>query len=70
MSLIQPGEQVREQVGERVTGEVRGEVAGEVTGEVARLLLVMQGEMKRSAMQGALALTGEDSFRGTIPKIV
>ena len=50
MSLIQPGEQVREQVGERVTGEVRGEVAGEVTGEVARLLLVMQGDMKRSAV--------------------
>ena len=46
MSLIQPGEQVREQV----TEQVRGEVAGEVTGEVDRLLLVMQGDMKRSAV--------------------
>ena len=36
---------------------------GEVAGEVARLLLVMQGEMKRSAMQEALELKGEDSFR-------
>ena len=58
-SLIQPGEQVTEQVREQVTGEVTGEVAG----EVARLLLVMQGEMKRSAMQEALELKGEDSFR-------
>jgi predicted HTH transcriptional regulator len=57
------------------TGEVTGEVAGEVTGEVAgeqssqvreevaRVLLVLNGEMKRSAIQAALKLRHEDHFR-------
>ena len=51
-SLIQFVEQVREQV----TGEVRGEVAGEVTGEVARLLLVVQGCMKRIRDAGSIRI--------------
>ena len=61
-SLIQPEEQLTEQVREQIAGEVRGEVTGEVKGEVARLLLVIQGDMKRSAMLEALELKGEDSF--------
>ncbi|MCL2899114.1 Fic family protein [Brenneria tiliae] len=40
-------------------------VTGEVTGEVLRLLTVMQGEMKRSDIQGALGLKHEDHFRNT-----
>ena len=46
-----------------VTGEVTGEVAGEVAGEVRRLLAVLDGEMKRTEIQAALALRHEDYFR-------
>jgi predicted HTH transcriptional regulator len=56
------GEVAGEVTGE-VTGEVAGEVTGEVTGEVAKLLQVMRGEMKRSEIQSALGLSGEDNFR-------
>jgi ATP-dependent DNA helicase RecG len=38
-------------------------VTGEVTGEVRRLVLAMEGEMKRTEMQGALGLKHEDHFR-------
>lgn len=48
---------------DQVAGTVTGEVTGQVTGEVARLLPVMTGEMKRSEIQAALGLTGEDNFR-------
>ena len=48
---------------DQVTGEVTEEVTGEVTGEVGRLLAVIQGEMKRSELQQALALKHEDHFR-------
>lgn len=47
----------------RVTDQVTGEVTREVTGEVGRLLAVIQGEMKRSELQQALALKHEDHFR-------
>ena len=40
-----------------------GGVTGEVTGEVQRLLTVLIGEMKRTDIQGALALRHEDYFR-------
>ncbi|MCW5550889.1 MAG: DUF4062 domain-containing protein [Verrucomicrobiae bacterium] len=46
-----------------VTGVVAGEVTGVVTGEVERVVLVLQGEMKRTAIQGALGLRHEDYFR-------
>ena len=46
-----------------VAGVVAGEVTGEVTGEVERVVLVLQGEMKRTAIQGALGLRHEDYFR-------
>ena len=39
------------------------EVTGEVTGEVRKLLSVMTGEMKRTAIQVALGLKHEDHFR-------
>jgi predicted HTH transcriptional regulator len=42
---------------------VAGQVTGQVTGEVERLVLVLQGEMKRSAIQTALGLRHEDYFR-------
>ncbi|MDD5306231.1 MAG: ATP-binding protein [Deltaproteobacteria bacterium] len=47
-----------------VTGVVAGVVAGEVTGEVARLILVMNGTMKRQEIQAILGLKHEDHFRG------
>jgi ATP-dependent DNA helicase RecG len=50
-------------VASSVTGVVAGVVAGEVTGEVERVVLVLQGEMKRTAIQGALGLRHEDYFR-------
>lgn len=40
-----------------------GEVTGEVTGEVQRVVLVLQGEMKRAEIQHALGLRHEDYFR-------
>jgi ATP-dependent DNA helicase RecG len=43
--------------------KVTGEVGGEVTGEVVKLLLAVQGEMKRLEIQAALGLKSEDSFR-------
>lgn len=46
-----------------VAGEVAGEVTGEVTGEVERVVLVLQGEMKRAEIQDALGLRHEDYFR-------
>ena len=39
------------------------EVTGEVTGVVQGLLMVMQGDMKRAAIQAALGLKHEDHFR-------
>lgn len=40
-----------------------GEVAGQVTGEVARLPLVVDGELSRTALQQRLHLKGEANFR-------
>jgi len=39
------------------------QVTGEVTGEVERVVLVIQGEMKRVEIQSALGLRHEDYFR-------
>lgn len=47
----------------RRAGEVTGEVAGEVAGEVERVVLVLQGEMKRTQIQEALGLRHDDHFR-------
>jgi ATP-dependent DNA helicase RecG len=47
----------------RATGEVTGEATGEVTGEAMRLLRVLKGDMKRSALQQAMDLKHEDYFR-------
>ncbi|MCV9878927.1 Fic family protein [Brenneria izbisi] len=44
---------------------IRRSLAEAVTGEVLRLLMVMQGEMKRSDIQAALGLKHEDHFRNT-----
>jgi hypothetical protein len=38
-------------------------LTGEVTGEVGRLLVVLQGEMKRTDLQTALGLRHEEHFR-------
>ena len=40
-----------------------GEVTGEVTGEVERVVLVLEGEMRRAEIQEALGLRHEDYFR-------
>jgi predicted HTH transcriptional regulator len=45
------------------TGQVTGQVTGEVTGEVERVVRVLRGEMKRTAIQKALRLRHEDYFR-------
>ena len=45
------------------TGEVTGEATGEVTGEVLRLVLVLDGRMRRVQIQHALGLRHEDHFR-------
>ena len=66
----------------QVTGQVTGEVGrqpesqpestGEVTGEVERVVRVLRGEMKRTAIQKALRLRHEDYFREAylIPALV
>lgn len=45
------------------SGEVTGKVTGEVTGEVRRMVLVMEGEEKRSDIQMKLGLVSDDYFR-------
>jgi ATP-dependent DNA helicase RecG len=45
------------------TGQVTGQDTGQVTNEVMRLLMVLNGEMKRSEIQAALGLSGLDNFR-------
>ena len=47
----------------QATGQVGGEVTGEVTGEVQRVVVVMNGEMKRAEIQLALQLKHDDFFR-------
>jgi len=59
------------QVTDHVTGEATGEVTGEVTGEaneqvieeVRRVVIVLNGEMKRSEIQQRLELRHDDFFR-------
>jgi ATP-dependent DNA helicase RecG len=43
--------------------EVTGQVTGQVTGEVERLVLVLEGAMKRAELQQALGLKHRDHFR-------
>ena len=45
------------------TAQVPHEVTGEVTGEVERLILALDGSMKRAQIQQALGLKHEDHFR-------
>lgn len=52
-SIIQP----------EFSGEVPREVSGEVSGEVLKLILVLEGEMKRSEIQNKLGLKHDDNFR-------
>ena len=40
-----------------------GEATGEVTGEVKKLILVLDGEMKRADIQSKLGLKHDDYFR-------
>jgi len=47
----------------QATGQVGGEATGEVTGEVQRVVVVMNGEMKRAEIQLALQLKHDDFFR-------
>ncbi len=47
----------------KATGEVSGEATGEVPREVKRVILVLNGEMKRSEIQMALQLKHDDFFR-------
>jgi len=47
----------------RKVGQVAGRITSPVTGEVERVVSVMQGEMKRTAVQAALGLRHEDYFR-------
>ena len=47
----------------QLTEEVTGEVTEEVTEEVERVILVMQGEMKRIEIQHVLGLRHENHFR-------
>ncbi len=53
----------RKQATGEVTGEATGEATGEVTGEVLKVILVLEGEMKRSEMQQILQLKHDDYFR-------
>jgi ATP-dependent DNA helicase RecG len=50
--------------GSLMPGREEAEVTGEVTGEVRKLLLTVDGEMKRREIQAALGLKHEDYFRG------
>ena len=45
------------------TGQATGQVSGEVTWEVQRVVIVMNGEMKRAEIQHALQLKHDDFFR-------
>lgn len=47
----------------QVTGEAGGEVTGEVTEEIRRVVIVLQGEMKRAEIQETLQLRHDDYFR-------
>lgn len=51
------------QAAPQVTGEVTGEAGGEVTEEVRRVVLVLNGEMKRADIQKILQLKHDDFFR-------
>lgn len=48
---------------DQVTGQVTGQVAGQVSDEVARLVMVLEGEASRTALQEALGLRHRDHFR-------
>ena len=50
-------------VTEQVTAQVTKQVTEEVTDEVRRLVAVMSGDMKRTAIQIALGLKHENHFR-------
>ena len=56
-----------ETISQQATGEATGEVTGEVTGEaiesVKRIVLVLDGEMKRIDIQEALELKHQENFR-------
>ncbi len=47
----------------QATRQVGGEATGEATGEVQRVVIVMNGEMKRAEIQHALQLKHDDFFR-------
>jgi len=47
----------------QTTQEVKGEVSGEVSGEVLKVIMVLEGEMKRSEIQQILQLKHDDYFR-------
>jgi hypothetical protein len=55
--------QWRAPITRELTGEATGGVTGEVTGEVQRLVLVLDGRMRRVQIQHALGLRHEDHFR-------
>jgi len=47
----------------RSTGELSGEATGELSGEVKRVIIVLNGEQKRSDIQKSLQLKHDDYFR-------
>jgi len=53
----------RMQTTQEVSGEVSGGVSGEVSGEVLKVIMVLEGEMKRSEIQQVLQLKHDDYFR-------
>ena len=56
-------EQVTPQVGDQVRGQVSDQVGDQVGDQVARLILVVQGEMGRRALQAALGVQSPRYFR-------
>ncbi|MCD4734556.1 MAG: DUF4062 domain-containing protein [Bacteroidales bacterium] len=59
------------EVTEEATGQVTGEPTGEVKEEIKRVILVIDGEVKRSEIQDALELKHQEYFRDNylIPSI-
>ena len=53
----------RTQLIREATGEATGEVSGEVSGEVLKVIMVLDGEMKRAEIQQVLQLKHDDYFR-------
>ncbi len=62
-TIIRRSGQATGQASGELTGEAGGELTGEVAEEIRRIVIVLQGEMKRAEIQEALQLRHDDYFR-------